>query len=921
MRVFCGGVVIFWFCCFVVVVSLLADEPVGFESADCFAITAVEKAAVLDKAEATLKWVLKLSQEEVKGVPSEVFRTKITPLELMQAAAIMREQNQIGTSVKLREIISYFNPTSAECFEIEERLGSAVLDLFKEDVELPQVKVGGGGGWEGAGLNSSDFIKKGAAKFLKEDLTAAEKIAIMDSPKTAADLMHVVDLLSSTGRASLTRHYLKRFIEVKASPLECAEIVDKIGVSRLMRISVNRQFAPQGEEVVTAILREAKKHWQDTGNIAKITDNIAIKFDRRNLGNERSSLDKFNPPVILPESLKTLQTIWKGEHVSAAQLLSKLAETNDETQVNEIITVLLSIGGDVKESLAVSLNSGNLVLLKNAIRGLQMSISREEVFLLYPIAFSQKTTIPDEIKNEALNIILSKTGVVQSSNNIRNEIYTSAVRTLCNRARDYYLRKRHLRADENGNIRFWNWNDIKASAEYVQLTLPDAYRLFAYRYALLAYEIADEGGMDFEFVRRVYVAALFEYVSYGNGLDNPLDLESSGLFRVVSSLPLVQLNRVMTDAILEEHFEVARVAVKVWAHAGNLQSFIDAANDQTHPLIHAIAAPDRRLRFAALETIMQLNPNSAYQGSSLVAETLVWFARAEGRKIVVVIHPNLSEASRLAGYFIPLGYANELAANCRRGFMLAAESPDVELVVIDLANQDQAASAFAQILRKDNRTHDIPVAIYKGKPQKKTKTFQGNPNTLELQSMQMIDRLTPNASFVNSFSQIYPQPANDEITRFIEADLMRKTGAIHVPAEIRVEQAKKAVNWIKQTITSEQTGQKIYKYENLEEIVSRAVNNCNNIISGLEIAAELKSANMQSAIYNSAADATLPLTTRQKAAQLFEKSIKKHGILLRGKQVQYLYDRYNASEFETKESQDLLSRIIDVVEENAKKLK
>ncbi|MDR1053764.1 MAG: hypothetical protein LBL39_06275, partial [Planctomycetaceae bacterium] len=435
----------------------------------------------------------------------------------------------------------------------------------------------------------------------------------------------------------------------------------------------------------------------------------------------------------------------------------------------------------------------------------------------------------------------------------------------------------------------------------------------------LAYEIADEGGMDFDLVRRFYVSALFEYFSYINGLDNQLDLESSGLLRVATSLPLVQLNRVMTDAIAEEHFEVAKVAAIIWGRIGNLQSFTHPANGQPHPLVRAVAAPDRRLRFAALETIMKLNPTAAYQGSSLVAETLVWFARAEGQKIVVVIHPKLAEASRFAGYFIPLGYSNELATTCRKGFLLAAESPDVELVVVDLVNQNQAVSEFVQLLRKDNRTHDIPVAIYKGEPQKKTKTFQGNPNTLESQSMQMIDRLMPNSPFVTSLSQTYPRPVNDEATQFIEADLLQKTGAVRVPAEIRLEQAEKSINWIKQTITAAQTGQKIYKYENLDDIVLRAIGSCKHIIAGLEIATEIKSANMQSAIYNTAADATLPLTTRQHAAKLFEESIKKHGILLHGKQVQHLYDRYNASESETKESQELLSRIIDVVEEKAKK--
>jgi hypothetical protein len=901
--------------CFVLVVGVLSKAEVfGEEQQDYFAITDDEKIAVLSKAEEALKWIRALPDDTLKGMPHEILRTKITPIELIQAATLLHEQKKVETSIKLREILSLLIPSSYECFEIEERIGTEILDAFKNDAEIPQAKIGSG--WEGVGLSSSDFIKKGAEKFLRDDLTAAEKIATLNSPKTPIEIMKAVELLTTTGRPALTRYYLKRFIDAKSTPKDCAEIVEQVGMARLMQISVERKFAPRGSVAVSFILQEAQKYWKDANIVAKATDNLTIKFDQQRQNDQRLSLDKFNPPIILPESLKTLNTIWNGEQIAATQLLTKLANVENADEADAIIAALLSIGGDIKESLAVSLNSNNPILLRNAIRGLEISISHEETFLLYPIAFSQKENIPDEIKNKAYNIILSKTGNANKKN-IRNDIKQNAILTLYNRARDYYSRNRHLRANEDGNIRFWNWNDNKACAEYIQLRLPDAYRLFAHRYAKLAYEIADEGIADFDLVCRFYVAVLFEYIAYVNGIDNPLDLDSSGLIGVVSKLPLAQLDRIILDAIKEEHFEIARVAVMIWARIGNTQSFANFANNQPHPLIHAVSAADRRLRFAALETIMKLNPKTPYQGSSRVTDALVWFARADGQKTVVVVHPKLAEASRFAGYFVPLGYDNELASTCKKGLMLAAESPDVELVVVDSTFRDLAVSEFVSILRKDNRTHNIPVAIYRGEPQKKPKVFQDNTNIIELQLMQKTDQLQPNAPFVTSLSQTYPRPTNDTTTKMIEADLLRKTSTTVVPIEVRIEQAKKSLNWIKQTITTPPNTRKIYHYENADELVLRAINSANHTIEGLEIATEIKSATMQLAIFNTAANATLPITIRQKAAQLFEISIKKHGIMLRGKQILTLYDRYNASEFETEESQNLLSKIIDIIEEKA----
>jgi hypothetical protein len=84
---------------------------------------------------------------------------------------------------------------------------------------------------------------------------------------------------------------------------------------------------------------------------------------------------------------------------------------------------------------------------------------------------------------------------------------------------------------------------------------------------------------------------------------------------------------------------------------------------------------------------------------------------------------------------------------------------------------------------------------------------------------------------------------------------------------------------------------------------------------GLDLAAVVKSPVVQSAIYDAAANNTYPMEIREYAGEAFERSVKTFGILLRGNQIQRLYDRYNQSEFEPKESQELLSRLIDAVEQ------
>jgi hypothetical protein len=84
------------------------------------------------------------------------------------------------------------------------------------------------------------------------------------------------------------------------------------------------------------------------------------------------------------------------------------------------------------------------------------------------------------------------------------------------------------------------------------------------------------------------------------------------------------------------------------------------------------------------------------------------------------------------------------------------------------------------------------------------------------------------------------------------------------------------------------------------------------------LAAEVRSAALQAAIYELAANSIYPMTLRRQAGTAFEQSIETFGVLLRGNQIQRLYDRYNQSEHESQESQELLSRLIDVVKEKVR---
>ncbi|MDR1268382.1 MAG: hypothetical protein LBK82_02545, partial [Planctomycetaceae bacterium] len=276
--------------------------------------------------------------------------------------------------------------------------------------------------------------------------------------------------------------------------------------------------------------------------------------------------------------------------------------------------------------------------------------------------------------------------------------------------------------------------------------------------------------------------------------------------------------------------------------------------------------------------------------------------------------PKQTNAAQTAGFFIGCGYQGELAQTCRAAMQLAAETPDTELVVVDLITSEPTVAEFVQEMRNDARTADIPIAVLSNNET----ILESAPNFQSRLEMQQTDKLQPKAPFAVSLSQTYPRVVNDDGAKWVNDDLFAKTGVELVPSGVRLEQAHKALGWIKTIVENAQNGQKIYHFDDLEDTVFRALRSDGRIAQGLELAAVIKSGSMQVAIYETAANSLYPIELRQKAADAFQKSLDNFGILLRGQQVQRLYDRYNASEFEPKETQELLEKLIDFLEKKTK---
>jgi len=886
-------------------------------------ISLAEQEELLDKTQAALLWFHSLDSEYTQNrTPPQTYRDKITPIELLQAAALLssyRKEEQNDLVERIFHMISFYRLTPEEHFEIYDVLGDAALRELS-----------------GIGSPFIESIPVEAEKFRKQTLSGTERVILYQTPETVLEVMKAIDVLSVVGRPVLVRYYLRRLLsgEYALTPEKAARIVETIGTQKLMQLAIHPEFVPLGKEAVAKIIDEAKKHWQDPERIAEALKETQWFTDGARAGG-------ISPPVspqIRPEALPALRVLWKGDHLSVQQVFEKLGTLEDEREADELTAVLLSLRPDMKEALAATLWSLNAKLRFHAARGLAASVTQQDSFLLYPFLFIENI-LPPGAEEEA---VLSDTGkeVVRNILQQRRIAVPSqeqAAAILFERATDYFERRRPLRTDADGLVSYWLWGargDEESTMWQMRVNIENGYKEFATRYYRQSYDIVPKTSANYKTYKNARIIAALERLGH----------TSFGLPVIVNHLRGLEKEDLepLLQQSLEKDSMYAATQVIEWLKdwRDDVEDLLKSTDGRPRILVQATVAEDRRVRFAALEAIMKImfshesrernnverpddEPNDPvapaiayapgfhgpFAGSSLVADTLVWFSRSEGQSVILSGHPQMATANQTASLFLGLGYQTDVATTCRDLFRLAAASPDVEAVFVDARTPQPPVGEFVQVMRQDARTAEIPIAVLGSDV---TRAGGISPPVTQPRDSLVQNRGTNARPLFGE----YPRLASEEAARWVLDDLFDKTGVRIVPPDVRLEQAKQALRWLREIKLAElESGVKIYHFDDFDAVVLNALHSERRVREGLDLAAVVKSAALQSAIYELAANVIYPMELREYAADAFENSVQTFGVLLRGVQIQRLYDRYNASEFEIKESQDLLSRLIDVVKE------
>jgi hypothetical protein len=680
------------------------------------------------------------------------------------------------------------------------------------------------------------------------------------NPSTAPDLLRAVNTLVDYGAPTEARKYLAKLIELKPSEAELIELQEEFGSALFMKMRRDKQLGDDGSMFAKAVMDAAYKWASDPKRIGPLIEEL-----------------KSNDRDVLRAAIVDLQKAGEG---AVQPLLAVLADRDRAAEHHNIRLALGGLGTAAADPLIATLNTDDDALRAHVIRALGLiGAPHSTVFLLR--SFASKDSDP-VVRAAAAHALRDLTGSTPSAREVENYLLNETERFL-----DGIPPRK---PDHENKIAMYVWNPAQQKAEKVKMLSRDASLYVAAHTSSDLFALFPK---NYRY-RRLYLVANLESDKLRNGLDQPLPSDPGSARERVRGLGVEAIEDVLSYAMKEGRVAAAIGAVEV---LGDLKSqqVLRGEHGTPTPLVDALHHPDRRLRLAAADAIMRIDPSEGFPGSSRVPRALAFLAGASGLRRALVAHPNASEAQSMVGALLELGFEAESALSGHEVFKKASNSPDWEILLISDAISNGGSHETVQFLRRDPRTALIPVGLM--------------VRSEDLQQAKLWARTMP-------LTEAFPRPYELESMQFQIRRLLMEARRSLVPVEERTEQAKLALHHLVQIAEN----RKKYEFYKLDcaAAVEPALFDSELAGNAARILGLIGSPEAQRALVDMASQNMLPLKQRQAGASAFDTAVRKRGVLLNSEEVELQYDRYNQSERLDVETQNLLGSILDSIESVAK---
>ncbi|QGJ72080.1 Hypothetical protein PBC10988_37950 [Planctomycetales bacterium 10988] len=684
------------------------------------------------------------------------------------------------------------------------------------------------------------------------------RIVLESEPETTAELVRTLRLLLDLDAARYARPYLQQLMDQQYTDEEYAALIEEFGADTFMEFRLSEEIGPATNAWVSEVFEGAQRHHRSPARIAALIDQLKTGSNF--------------------QQAKAISGLSAAGSAAFGPLLGVLKDPAQAEYHPAIRTALARMTVISMYPLLAALESDDPAFRAEIYKTFAQTQAYQAGPFFLRDALSEEA--PQIAKDAARGTLRSFRGLVPSQDR--------AVELLIEAALAFRDQSIALELDDSNMVEGWSWDQSNNSLLMKPMNPRDVYAIWTARLLEDAKVLAPEHPT----VQRLYLAAKLEAAQYEAGLGTPVSLtpENQTWLEGVSPELLLQ---VIENNLSSRHTPAAAAALSVLKEVGSADLLLERTPGLSRVVL-AANSPDIRVRLAAMETIAAWNPPEPYPGCSFVLRMANHLMQHNGRPLVVIVDPIRSRAQQLGGLILDLGYDVQTASTGQEGFKFATVNR-CQLILVASNVAIPGIELTLSQFRHDPRTYAIPIGIYGKLDQEKyllnlsERTARSrrilvaiDPPSIEFQIQELL-ALTPDAWVV-----------------------LPKEG---------MEMAERAF-----AVVAKWSEERTPKYD-LKPLIStfeHALFVPQLASSSMKILSNLGTRESQLALIEIAGMDTRPILLRQEAADSFAKSVKKFGTLLTTDEVVNLYDRYNRSEIEPIEVQELLGLMLDAIEEKAK---
>ncbi|MGO9599766.1 MAG: HEAT repeat domain-containing protein [Isosphaeraceae bacterium] len=495
-------------------------------------------------------------------------------------------------------------------------------------------------------------------------------------PRTPLELWSAIDYLARTGQSKKAVPYLERFTKSQPDDATLIEIRDRYGIGSVLRLLDEPATRPRAQLLADKLALAGRRHATQPERIARAIEGLTGTFEEQEYA--LSQLRQAGPDAV-PFWTEALQrpSLSPAERSLLAANLGRL----DRSVVPPLLAVL---------------ESGDTRLAADAARALgQIGDSRAVPYLTYPASAIEFDPAVREAAQAAIASLTGRSFEVQSR---------APAQVLADAAWQLH---RHQAEFPGDPVIVWVWDQERHTPAPRLLKRNEAESALGLRLARQAARLQPQDRS----AQSALVSLTLQQALDRTGLSGFPAQDKPAFAQALSAGPDT-VAEVLRTAIADGKDELAAAAAIVLGQLSDASAL--AVSGHPHPLVDALFAPGAHTQLAAARALVAMAPARPFPGSNRVVPTLARFVTAQQAPWAVVIDGNPNRGSQLSGALRGLGYETVLETEGDLGFLAAAETADVELVMVSLA-QDRGAWSLIDVLtnlKNDGRTASLPVYVY-----------------------------------------------------------------------------------------------------------------------------------------------------------------------------------------------------------------